>query len=382
MHTFHPLCVLAAMLLVTGCSQGKQEAPKTSQAVTVVTLKRQPFTRSVSLPGRTTAFLTSPVTPQVTGIIQKRLFDEGSEVKAGQLLYQVDPAPYQATYDADQAELAKARAALLSAQPIAKRDEALAHIDAISQQTLETSRATLREDEAAVQSAQAALESARINLNYTRVTAPIAGTIGASSYTPGALVTANQTSPLTTIYAYDPIYVDVTQSSADVLQLRKALADGRLQKDDKGRARISLTLEDGSPYSHAGSLQFAGVGVDQATGTITLRAIVPNPEKLLLPGMYVHANINEGVDDNALLVPQQAVTHDPRGNATALVVNAQNKVELRTVTEEGTSSTNWVISDGVKAGERVILEGSQYVKPGDTVQATEAAPAVAAAGGN
>lgn len=366
------LCALAALVWVGGCSQGQHDAPKKPQSVTVTTVRTAPFTRSTSLSGRTVAYLTSPVTPQVTGIVQRRLFEEGSEVKAGQLLYQIDPAPYQALVDADKAALAKAQAALLSAQPIAQRDEALAKMDAISQQTLDTARATLREDQAAVLAAQADLESARINLGYTRVTAPIAGTIGASTYTPGALVTANQTSPMATIYAYDPMYVDVTQSSAEVLQLRRALAAGSLQKDDKGRAKIQLTLEDGSAYAHPGSLQFAGVGVDQSTGTITLRAIVPNPEKLLLPGMYVHATVNEGLDQNAVQVPQQAVTHDPRGNATLLVVNAQDKVEQRTVTEEGTNGANWVVNSGLKDGERVILEGSQYVKPGDTVQAQQA----------
>ncbi|MEK6347273.1 MAG: efflux RND transporter periplasmic adaptor subunit [Burkholderia sp.] len=366
-------CALAA------CSHDKKSAAPTTQTVSVQTVQTVPFAQSVSMPGRATAFLTSPVTPQVTGVIQKRLFTEGSVVKQGQVLYQIDPAPYQATYDADRAELEKARAALLSAKPIAERDRSLAAIDAISKETLETAEATLKQDEAAIDADQAALESARINLGYTRVRAPVTGTISVSAYTPGALVTADQTTALATIYAYDPMYLDVTESSTDVLALRKKLASGALRTDANGNAKVKIVLEDGTTYAHDGTLQFEGVGVDPTTGTVTLRVIVPNPEKLLLPGEYLHAVIDQGVDEAAILVPQQAVAHDQRGNATALVVNGQNKVESRTLKLGGTANNNeWVVTGGLAAGERIVVAGSQFANVGDTVKPVEVAPAAAA----
>ncbi|WP_322044041.1 efflux RND transporter periplasmic adaptor subunit [Paraburkholderia sp. J67] len=346
---------------------------KKVQTVSVETVKTVPFAQSVSMPGRATSFLTSPVTPQVTGVIQKRLFSEGSVVHEGQVLYQIDPAPYQATYDADKADLEKAQAALLSAQPIAERDRSLAAIDAISKEALEEAEATLKQDEATIDADKAALESARINLNYTRVTAPVTGTISASAYTPGALVTADQTTALATIYAYDPMYLDVTESSTDALALRKKFASGAFKTDANGNAQVKITLEDGTTYAHDGALQFAGVGVDQTTGTITLRVIVPNPEKLLLPGEYLHAVIDQGIDVNAILVPQQAVAHDQRGDATALVVDAQNKIEQRTLTLGGTAHNNeWIVTGGLASGERIVVAGSQFVSVGETVKAVEA----------
>ncbi|WP_347557415.1 efflux RND transporter periplasmic adaptor subunit [Robbsia sp. KACC 23696] len=366
-------CTLAA------CSHDKKAAAPKVQTVSFVTVKDTPYTQSVSLPGRTTAYLTSPVTPQVTGIIQKRLFTEGGEVKAGQVLYQIDPAPYQAVYDADKANLENAQAALLSAKPIAERDRSLAAIDAISKQTLETADATLKQDQATIDADKAALESARINLDYTRVKAPISGTITASTVTPGALVTADQTTAMATIYAYDPLYLDVTQSSSEVLALRKKLASGALKADAQGNAKVKITLEDGTAYAHEGSLQFAGVGVDQTTGTVTLRVIVPNPEKLLLPGEYIHAVVEQGIDENAILVPQQGVTHDSRGDASALIVDAQNKIEQRTLQLSGTADNNeWVVTSGLAPGDRIVVSGMQFVSPGDTVNpvaASAAAPA-------
>lgn len=365
----HGMCVLFLIITMSACTREQKNEQKKVQSVTVITVKDTAFAQSVSLPGRATAYLTSPVTPQVTGIIQKRLFNEGGEVRAGQVLYQIDPAPYQATYDADKAELQKAQAALLSAQPIAARDQALAAIDAVSKETLEEAQATLQQDKAAIAADKAALESARINLGYTRVVAPISGTITSSTYTPGALVTADQTTPLATIYAYDPMYLDVTQSSTEVLALRKKLADGTLKTDGQGNAEVRITLEDGSTYSHEGTLQFAGVGVDQTTGTITLRVIVPNPEKWLLPGEYLHAVIDQGINEKAILVPQQSVVHDQRGDATALVVDAQNKIEQRTLTLAGTANNNeWVVTGGLTAGERIVVAGSQFVNVGDVVK--------------
>ncbi len=366
-------CALAA------CSHDQKSVQKKVQTVTVETVKTVPYAQSSSMPGRATSFLTSPVTPQVTGVIQKRLFTEGSVVREGQVLYQIDPAPYQATYDADKAELEKAQAALLSAKPIAERDRSLAAIDAISKETLEEAEATLKQDEATIDADKAALESAQINLGYTRVTAPVTGTISASAYTPGALVTADQTTALATIYAYDPMYLDVTESSTDVLALRKKFASGEYKTDANGNAKVKITLEDGTTYAHEGTLQFAGVGVDQTTGTITLRVIVPNPDKLLLPGEYLHAVIDQGVNQSAMLVPQQAVVHDQRGNATALIVDAQNKIESRTLMLAGTANNNeWVVTGGLQTGDRIVVAGSQFVSVGDTVKATEATEAAEA----
>lgn len=366
------MAVLSLTGTLAACSHEAKNEQKKLQTVSVMTVKNTAFAQSVSLPGRTTSYLTSPVTPQITGIIQKRLFSEGGEVRAGQTLYQIDPAPYQATYDADQADLEKAQAALLSAKPIAERDTSLAAIEAISKETLEEAEATLKQDEATIDADKAALESARINLGYTRVTAPVSGTISASAYTPGALVTADQTTALATIYSYDPMYLDVTQSSLEVLALRKRLADGTLKTDAQGNAKVKITLEDGTTYAHEGTLQFAGVGVDEATGTITLRVIVPNPERLLLPGEYLHAVVEQGINENAIIVPQQAVTHDQRGNATALIVDAQNRIDQRNVTLAGTADNNeWVVTGGLSPGDRIVVAGSQFVSQGDTVQPVE-----------
>lgn len=371
--------VFLSCTLVACTHEKKSNAPKVPR-VSVVTVQETPYAQTVSLPGRTTAYLTSPVTPQVTGILQKRLFTEGGQVHAGQVLYQIDAAPYKATYDADVANLEKAQAALLSAKPIAERDTSLAAIDAISKETLEEAQATLKQDEATIDADRAAVESARINLDYTHVTAPISGTISASTHTPGALVTADQTTALATIYAYDPMYLDVTQSSAEVLALRKKLANGTFKTDPQGNAKVRITLEDGTTYAHEGTLQFAGVGVDENTGTITLRVIVPNPERLLLPGQYLHAVVEQGINEKAILVPQQAVTHDQRGDATALTVNAQNKVEQRTLTLAGTADNNeWVVTAGLSPGDRVIVAGSQFASEGDTVQPIAAAATTASA---
>lgn len=367
--------LVAIVMSLTACSGHDAPGTKKPPVVKVVTVERSPYRQTVSLPGRTTSFLTSPVTPQVGGIIQKRLFAEGTPVKAGDVLYQIDPAPYQAALDSARADLLKAQAAVVAARPQAERDQELARIDAVSKETLEAAQATLKADEADVAAGQAAVETARINLGYTQVKAPVAGTISASSVTPGALVTANQSTALATIYAYDPMYVDVTQSSTQFLALRRDLASGRLKRDASGAARITLQLEDGSDYGREGSLQFAGVHVDETTGTITLRGIVPNPDGLLLPGMYVHADVEQGVDELALMVPQQGVTHDPKGAATALIVDAQGKVEQRTLGVAGTQGANWVVDSGLAPGDRVIVEGSQDVKPGAAVTVQAAAPA-------
>ncbi|KAF1007246.1 MAG: Multidrug resistance protein MexA [Luteibacter sp.] len=335
--------------------------------VGVVTLAVRPYRHSVDLPGRTAAFLVAPVVPQVTGVVQERRFTEGAQIKAGDVLYQIDPAPYRAALESAQGALAKASAAVLSARPLARRDAELARIDAVSQEELEAAQATLRQDEAAVLAARADVDTARIRLGYTQVKAPISGTAGLSAFTVGALVTENQANALVTLYAYDPIYVDVTQSSADVLALRAQLAAGTLRTDSEGGARIRLTLEDGRAYPHEGRLAFSGIDVNPGTGAITLRAVVPNPERLLMPGMYVHATVEQGVKQEALLVPQQAITYDAAGNASAWVVDAADRPHRQTVVLGDMTDGSWVVERGLKAGDRVVVEGSQNIVDGDRV---------------
>jgi RND family efflux transporter MFP subunit len=363
---------LVITLVLAACSTHSQMPSSALVEVGVVTLQAKPYTLIRSLPGRLTAYRSANITPQVTGVIQQRPFTEGADVKAGDLLYQLDAGTYQGAYDQAKANLANAQAALLSAQPQAERDRQLAKIDAVSKQDLDTALATLKQDEATVQADKAAVESARVNLAYTRITAPISGRITTSAYTVGALVTADQTTALATIYQYDPLYVDVTESSAQYLQLRRDLASGKLKTDASGGAKFKLTLEDGAPYVQEGTLQVVGVAVDEGTGTITLRGTVSNPDKLLLPNMYVHAELEQGVDSQALRVPQQGVTHDAKGNATALVVGAGNRVELRNLQVAGTEGSDWVVQGGLAPGDRVIVEGLQSVRAGDTVVPQEA----------
>jgi membrane fusion protein (multidrug efflux system) len=350
--------------------------------VTVVTLKAAPLTLTRELPGRTSAFLVADVRPQANGIVKERLFTEGGLVKAGETLYLLDDAVYRAQYDSSVAALAKAEATVVSARLAARRSEALAKVDAVSAQDNETATAALGQAEADVAAARAAVDSARVNLAYTRITAPITGRIGKSSVTAGALAVANQAAALATVQQLDPIYVEVSQSSGEWLRLRREIDAGRLKAGGAG-ARIAVLLEDGTRYPREGRLQFADVTVDPTTGSFILRAIVPNPDNRLLPGMYVRAVLDEGVVADAVLVPEQGVTRDPRGNATALVVTAKDTVELRPVTVSRTIGDQWLVDAGLKAGDRVIVEGLQKVQPGATVRPAErgAAPAPGATPG-
>lgn len=364
--------ILGALLvpvLLGGCSKSAPKAHRGPVSVGVYAVQVKPYTLTTQLPGRTSAYLTSQVRPQVSGIIQKRLFREGSDVKAGQVLYQIDPATYQAAYDTAKAELAQARAVVQSARPLARRYKALSKMDAVSKQDLDNALATLAQDEATVQSDEAKLETARINLDYTRIKAPISGRIGASAYTPGALVTADQTDPLATINQLNPIYVDITQTSTQFLALRQALRSGQLKKVGDSEARVQVTAEgDGGPPMK-GRLEFAGVTVDQGTGTVMLRAIVPNPNENLLPGMYVTARLVQGVDVKAILVPQQAVTRSASGQASCLVVGPDNKVTQRNLTIAGSVGDRfWRITSGLTAGDRVIVQGTDKVRTGQTVK--------------
>ena len=369
------LLFVSSSLILTGCNDSQSAvntAPKDPE-VGVVTLALQSTTLKSELAGRTAAQMVAQIRPQVGGIVQKRAFTEGAMVKAGELLYQIDPASYQSTQASAKASLARAEATAASARLKAKRQADLFAIEAISQQDNEDAQTALQQAEADVASARAALETATINLERTRIVSPIAGRVEASTVTPGALVTANQETALTTVQQLDPIYVDIPQSSLEVLQLRKALASGSL-KSEGDAARIQLVLEDGSTYAHEGKLQFAGVTVNTTTGAVTLRALVPNPERLLMPGMYVRARLDKGTDPEALLVPQPAIGRDNTGKATALVVNAENKVEQRKVVVAEAIGSNWRVTDGLKAGERVIVEGSSKVRPGQSVRVVDAQP--------
>ncbi|HET6419341.1 MAG TPA: efflux RND transporter periplasmic adaptor subunit [Geobacteraceae bacterium] len=380
---------LAASLLASGC--GKQQASASLQPagppeVGVVVVKPQNVILTTELPGRTSAYLVAEVRPQVGGIIQKRLFTEGTDVKAGQVLYQIDPATYKAAYDSARAAQSRAQANLIPARLKEERFRDLVKIKAVSQQDYDDANAALELAEADLASSKAAVETARINLAYTRVTAPISGRIGRSSVTDGALVTASQAAPLATIQQLSTMYVDVTQSSAEMLRLKQNLASGLLKKDGAGQAQVRLLLENGSPYPLTGILKFSEVTVDQSTGSITLRAVFPNPQQTLLPGMFVRAVIEEGDNPQAILVPQRGVTRNPKGEAMVMVVGAGEKVEPRVIKVERTVGEDWLVSDGLNPGDRVILEGIQRAKPGTKVRAVQfgskpaVAPVVALAG--
>lgn len=344
-----------------------------SPEVVVTTLKPQSLTLLRELPGRTAAFLTAEVRPQVDGIVKQRLFTEGGLVKAGQPLYQLDDASYQAELASASAAQARAEATLTSARLNAARSAELVKIDAISRQNNETAIATLRQSEADLAAAKAARQSAQIRVNYARITAPISGRIGKSAVTQGALVTANQSDVLATVQQLDPIYVDLTQSSSELLQLRRELAAGTLSTTND--VPVTILLEDGTPYEHKGRLAFSEATVDESTGSFLLRVEVPNPDQLLLPGMYVRAELGRGERANALLVPQQGVARDPKGNASVLVVNDDNKVEQRAVVVSQALADKWLLESGLTAGDRVIIEGLQKVQPGAEVRVVEAQPA-------
>ncbi|EHW7924480.1 multidrug efflux RND transporter periplasmic adaptor subunit AcrA [Salmonella enterica] len=363
--------ILSGSLALTGCDdkqdqQGGQQMPE----VGVVTLKTEPLQITTELPGRTVAYRIAEVRPQVSGIILKRNFVEGSDIEAGVSLYQIDPATYQATYDSAKGDLAKAQAAANIAELTVKRYQKLLGTQYISKQEYDQALADAQQATAAVVAAKAAVETARINLAYTKVTSPISGRIGKSSVTEGALVQNGQASALATVQQLDPIYVDVTQSSNDFLRLKQELANGSL-KQENGKAKVDLVTSDGIKFPQSGTLEFSDVTVDQTTGSITLRAIFPNPDHTLLPGMFVRARLQEGTKPAALLVPQQGVTRTPRGDATVLVVGADNKVETRQIVASQAIGDKWLVTDGLKAGDRVVVSGLQKVRPGAQVKVQE-----------
>lgn len=365
-----PLSLVAVTL--SGCDEPQAAVKPAAPApveVGVVEIRPEPLTLTTELPGRTRAHLVAEVRPQVGGIIEQRLFREGAEVGAGELLYRIDPASFQAAYDSAKAALAKAQADIRSVQLKAERYKDLVRIKAVSDQDYDDARAALAQAQAEVEAQKAALETARINLDYTQVRAPIAGRIGRSSVTPGALVTADQTTALATIQQLDPVYVDVQRSSTEWLELQQALKSGRLSHPGAdGSVAVRLKLEDGSDYPQTGRLLFSEVTVDAGTGAITLRAEFPNPDQRLLPGMYVRAVLEEGIAQQALLVPQRAVSRDARGKASALVVNADGKAERRDLVTERAVGDRWLVTTGIAAGERVIVDNLQKVKAGALVK--------------
>ena len=358
------LCLVCGAGLAA-CSAGKTAAPvNPPPEVGVVTLHPQPVTITIDLPGRLAAYRVAEVRPQVSGVIVKRLFTEGSEVKAGQQLYQIDPAPFQANLESAQALLARARATLKSAALLTQRYKPLAEAHAVSQQNYDNAIAAESQAEADIASAKAAVDTARINLAYTRMFSPISGRTGRSSVTEGALVDANQRTALVVVQQLDPIFVDVTQPSTMLLRLQREFASGQIKKLGEGQARAQLILEDSTRYEPAGKLQFAEVAVDSGTGSVTLRAVFPNPRHVLLPGMFVHEQLEEGVNEQGLLVPQRAITHNSRGEATTMVVSANNTVSTRVIKTERAVGDEGLVSDGVAAGDRVIVAGLQRLGSG------------------
>jgi membrane fusion protein (multidrug efflux system) len=371
-----PFLRLFALVAIAACksSSATDHAPpggggaRPPTEVGVVTLHTEQVTLQAELAGRTVAALTSDVRPQVSGILKARLFEEGSRVKAGQVLYRIDAAMYRAQLGQASADLANARAQLASAKGRDERYAKLSEIEGVSKQEADDAKAMFLQATAAVAQKQAALQAARININYTTITAPIAGRIGKSAVTVGALVTANQPEPLTVIRSLDPMFVELTESSEERLRLRAQLGAGTLKA---GTTKVKLKLSDGSTYAHAGTLEFTEVAVDEATGMVTLRAQFPNPDDTLLPGMYVRAVLDQAVAQEAILAPQQGVSHDAKGNPTAMVVNAKNMVEPRVLVAERAIGDRWLVTSGLQAGDRLVVEGLNKIGPGMPVKPTE-----------
>ena len=361
--------ILAVGLILSGCGKKTTGPQSITPEVAVVTIQPKRVVITTELAGRTSANLVAEVRPQVGGIIQKRLFTEGSDVKAGQALFQIDSVLYQAAFDNAKAALSRSEANLPAIQLRAERLKELLAVKAASQQDYDDASAALKQVQADIQYGKASVETARINLKYTSITAPISGRIGRSNVTEGTLVTAQQPTVLATIQRLDPMYVDVPQSTAEVLRLRRGLKEGRLDQSGADQKKVQLIMEDGTAYPLAGTLQFRDVTVDPTTGSVILRLVFPNPQGILLPGMFVRAVVQEGVNKQAILIPQQAVSRDPKGNPLTLIVDDQNKVQLRMLTLDRAIGDQWLVSSGLARGEQVIMEGTQKVKPGAPVKA-------------
>jgi membrane fusion protein, multidrug efflux system len=361
-----------AAVILAACGQKPSAPPPQTPEVGVITV--QPTTVPVvsGLPGRTSAFLVAQVRARVDGIVLRREFIEGADVKAGQRLYKIDPAPFIASLNTAKATLARAQANVVTQNAQAARFKILVAANAVSKQDYDNAVASQGQAVADVASGKAAVDTAQINLGYTDVVSPITGRIGVSQVTPGAYVQASAATLLSTVQQLDPVYVDLTQSSVDGLKLRRDIQEGRLQTSGVNAAKVTLILEDGRAYSEDGKLQFSDVSVDQSTGSVTVRAIFPNKDRVLLPGMFVRARIDEGVNNKALVVPQIGVTHDQKGQPTALVVGPDNKVALRQLVTSGTYGDKWVVDSGLNAGDRVIVQGTEKARPGATVKPVDA----------
>ena len=370
----------AAIAALAACGPSAPPAQRPPPEVTVLEIKPQPFELTIELPGRTAAFRVAEVRPQVSGIVQKRLFEEGSPVKSGQVLYHIDPAPYGAAVQRAEAELQRAKAAAEVARLRAERFAPLARAGAVPRQDNDDVQATYRQALANVQGARAALDSARIDLGYTRVTAPIDGVISESFVTEGALVTTGQAQALARVTQLDPIHVDIQRPTAEMLRLQREFEAGRLERSGPDSARLELILEDGGAYPHAGRLQFSGVTVDPGTGSVNLRATFPNARQQLLPGMYVRGRLREGVEPAALLVPQRAVTRDAEGNASVMVVGQDDKLELRRIETRRAAGDAWLVGSGLNVGDRVVVSGPLRLTPGMPVRVAPAPGAPGSSG--
>ena len=368
------LSALVGSVALTGCDQAAEQsqasAPK-AVPVGVLTLKSQALTLKKELPGRISAFQIAEIRPQVSGIVQSRLFVEGKEVKQGQALYQIDPATFEADLAASEASVARAQASISSSKAKASRFSELLKIKAVSQQDFDEADAAYKQAKAELLTAKAQLKSAQINLDYSHVSSPISGQISKSSVTVGALVSANQSTALATVTQLDPIYIDLTQSSNELTKLKKAISSGALSVDSTSQTDVELIMEDGSVYPHKGTLQFSEVTVDPSTGSVILRAKFSNPEKLLLPGMYARASIVEGVKAGAILAPQRGVSRNSKGEPTAMVVSKDNTVESRVLKVDRTIGSDWLVTDGLSDGDKLIVEGLQKIRPGAPVNPSE-----------
>jgi membrane fusion protein (multidrug efflux system) len=380
--TFRLVGAASLAITLAACGQKPPPAAPPVPEVGVYTVQRTSVPVTSELPGRTSAFLVAQVRSRVDGIVLSREFTEGADVKAGQRLYKIDPAPYIAARNSAKAALARAQANLVTQNAQIARFKVLVEGNAISKQDYDNAVATQGQAVADVEAGKAQLDTATINLGYTDVTAPVSGRIGLSQVTPGAYVQAGAATLMTTVQQLDPVYVDMAQSSVDGLKLRRQIQEGRLQASGANAAKVSLVLEDGRAYPETGKLQFSDVSVDTGTGSVTVRAIFPNRNRVLLPGMYVHAKLDEGVNDKALVVPQIGVTHDAKGQPTVLVVGSDNKVAIRPIVTSGTYGSNWVVESGLNPGERVVVNGVDKAKPGSTVTTVPATlPAAPAADG-
>ncbi|WP_338367516.1 efflux RND transporter periplasmic adaptor subunit [uncultured Pseudoalteromonas sp.] len=368
------LTALVGSVALTGCDQAADSQQASAPQVVpvgVITLKSQALTLKKELPGRISAFQIAQIRPQVSGIVQSRLFTEGAQVKKGQSLYQIDPATFEADLAASEAAVARAEASIASTKSKASRYSELLKIKAVSQQDFDEADAAQKQAQAELLTAKAQLKTAQINLDYSHVSSPISGQISKSNVTVGALVSANQTTALATVTQLDPIYVDLTQSSNELTQLKKAISSGALSVDSQAQTEVELQMEDGSTYPLKGTLQFSEVTVDPSTGSVTLRAKFPNPDKLLLPGMYARAAVVEGVKQDAILVPQRGVSRNTKGEPTAMVVSKENTVESRVLKVDRTIGSNWLVTDGLSDGDQVIVEGLQKIRPGAPVNPSE-----------